>query len=334
MLKRMPRTIAAEQSLKSGLFKLRDIAACAYGNGKWIQYRDAAGTCKLTMSMGEIVKNASVEDVEVSKALAVLSTGTLPENGVKTMVIENEKVEVNLFLKKVLLLLLSTLVGILSGCSAGKLSVPSGILATDQTVADEYMTDNSFLTARYGSDYTVTFVGGSGEGEVNQSGKSGIMSFQYMINDTDLYDVEVVKEKHDAWKVKGLLLESTTYSCDELSFSFSLCSTENYYEANGNLNINDTSIPVIVSVNCSLMTVENAELRQQYEKAWEQFSVTDVENMSSAERQQWDDREKACTMFTCSVEPQFDSFTAVINSDYADFFDNTVNTLHFHEIEP
>ena len=63
--------------------------------------------------------------------------------------------EVNLFLKKVLLLLLSTLVGILSGCSAGKLSVPSGILATDQTVADEYMTDNSFLTARYGSDYTV-----------------------------------------------------------------------------------------------------------------------------------------------------------------------------------
>ena len=57
--------------------------------------------------------------------------------------------EVNLFLKKVLLLLLSTLVGILSGCSAGKLSVPSGILATDQTVADEYMTDNSFLTARY-----------------------------------------------------------------------------------------------------------------------------------------------------------------------------------------
>lgn len=133
------------------------------------------------------------------------------------------------------------------------------------------MTDNSFLTARYGSDYTVTFVGGSGEGEVNQSGKSGIMSFQYMINDTDLYDVEVVKEKHDAWKVKGLLLESTTYSCDELSFSFSLCSTENYYEANGNLNINDTSIPVIVSVNCSLMTVENAELRQQYEKAWNNF---------------------------------------------------------------
>ena len=87
MLKRMPHTITAEQSLKSGLFKLRDIAACAYGNGKWIQYRDAAGTCKLTMSMGEIVKNASVEDVEVSKALAVLSTGTLPENGVKSMVI-------------------------------------------------------------------------------------------------------------------------------------------------------------------------------------------------------------------------------------------------------
>ena len=87
MLKRMPRTIAAEQSLKSGLFKLRDIAACAYGNGKWIQYRDAAGTCKLTMSMGEIVKNASLEDVEASKALAVLATGTLPENGVKSMVI-------------------------------------------------------------------------------------------------------------------------------------------------------------------------------------------------------------------------------------------------------
>ena len=84
MLKRMPRTIAAEQSLKSGLFKLRDIAACAYGNGKWIQYRDAAGTCQLTMSMGEIVKNASLEDVEASKALAVLSTGTLPENGVKS----------------------------------------------------------------------------------------------------------------------------------------------------------------------------------------------------------------------------------------------------------
>ena len=83
-----------------------------------------------------------------------------------------------------------------------------------------------------------------------------------------------------------------------------------------------------MSVNCSLMTVENAELRQQYEKAWEQFSVTD------AERQHWEAREKACTMFTCSVEPQFDSFTAVINSDYADFFDNTVNTLHFHEIEP
>ena len=82
MLKRMPRTIAAEQSLKSGLFKLRDIAACAYGNGKWIQYRDAAGTCQLTMSMGEIVKNASLEDVEASKALAVLATGTLPENGV------------------------------------------------------------------------------------------------------------------------------------------------------------------------------------------------------------------------------------------------------------
>lgn len=87
MLKRMPRTIAAEQSLKSGLFKLGDIAACAYGNGKWIQYRDAAGTCKLTMSMGEIVKNASLEDVEASKALAVLATGTLPENGVKSMVI-------------------------------------------------------------------------------------------------------------------------------------------------------------------------------------------------------------------------------------------------------
>ena len=87
MLKRMPRTMTAEQSLKSGLFKLRDIAACAYGNGKWIQYRDAAGTCKLTMSMGEIVKNASVEDVEASKALAVLSATALPENGVKTMVI-------------------------------------------------------------------------------------------------------------------------------------------------------------------------------------------------------------------------------------------------------
>lgn len=87
MLKRMPRTMTAEQSLKSGLFKLRDIAACAYGNGKWIQYRDAAGTCKLSMSMGEIVKNASLEDVEASKALAVLSTGTLPENGVKSMVI-------------------------------------------------------------------------------------------------------------------------------------------------------------------------------------------------------------------------------------------------------
>ena len=84
MLKRMPRTITAEQSLKSGLFKLRDIAACAYGNGKWIQYRDAAGTYQLTTSMGEIVKNASLEDVEASK---VLSTGTLPENGVKTMVI-------------------------------------------------------------------------------------------------------------------------------------------------------------------------------------------------------------------------------------------------------
>ena len=80
----MPRTITAEQSLKSGLFKLRDIAACAYGNGKWIQYRDAAGTYQLTTSMGEIVKNASLEDVEASK---VLSTGTLPENGVKTMVI-------------------------------------------------------------------------------------------------------------------------------------------------------------------------------------------------------------------------------------------------------
>lgn len=55
-------------------------------------------------------------------------------------------------------MLLSTLVGILSGCSAGKLSVPSGILATDQTVADEYMTDNSFLTASM-VRYTVTFVG-------------------------------------------------------------------------------------------------------------------------------------------------------------------------------
>ena len=87
MLKRMPRTIAAEQSLKSGLFKLRDIAACAYGNGKWIQYRDAAGTYQFTMSMGEIVKNASPEDVEASKALAVLSATALPENGVKSMVI-------------------------------------------------------------------------------------------------------------------------------------------------------------------------------------------------------------------------------------------------------
>ena len=71
-----------------------------------------------------------------------------------------------------------------------------------------------------------------------------------------------------------------------------------------------------------------------------QFKLNEIQlkksqdDMSLAERQQWDDREKACTMFTCSVEPQFDSFTAVINSDYADFFDNTVNTLHFHEIEP
>ena len=237
-------------------------------------------------------------------------------------------------MKKVLLLLLSTLVGILSGCSTGKLSVSPGILATDQTVADEYMADNSFLTARYGSDYTVTFVGGSGDGEVNQSGKSGTMLFQYIVNNTDLYDVQVVKEKHDAWKVKGLLLESATYSCDELSFSFSPRSEENYYEANGSLNIKGTSIPVMVSVSCSFMKVENAELRQQYEKAWGQFSVADVENMSSTERQQWDDRDKACTMFTCSVEPQFDSFTAIVNSDYADFFDNTVNTLHFREIEP
>ena len=85
MLKRMPRTMTAEQSLKSGLFKLRDIAACAYGNGKWIQYRDAAGTCQLTMSMGEIVKNASLEDVEASKALAVLSATALPENGVNAV---------------------------------------------------------------------------------------------------------------------------------------------------------------------------------------------------------------------------------------------------------
>ena len=81
------------------------------------------------------------------------------------------------------------------------------------------------------------------------------------------------------------------------------------------------------------MTVENAELRQQYEKEWAQVSIADVENMSSSERQQWEDRENACTMFTCSVEPQFNSFTAVVNSDYTDFFDNTVNTLHFHEIE-
>ena len=236
-------------------------------------------------------------------------------------------------MKKVILLLLSILVGILSGCSTNKTLISPGIFATEQTTADEYMTNNSFLTARYGSDYTVTFVGGSGGGEVSQSGKSGTMSFQYMVNDTDLYDVEVVKEKHDAWEVKGLLLISATYSCDEISFSFSPCSTENYYEPNGTLSINDTSIPVIVSVNCSLMKVENAELRQQYEKAWNQFSITDIKNMSSAERQQWEDRENACTMFTCSVEPQFDSFTAVVNSDYTDFFDNTVNTLHFHEIE-
>ena len=45
MLKRMPRTIAAEQSLKSGLFKLRDIAACAIGIGMWILCGDAAGAC-------------------------------------------------------------------------------------------------------------------------------------------------------------------------------------------------------------------------------------------------------------------------------------------------
>lgn len=87
MLKRMPHAIAAEQSLKSGLFKLRDIAACAYGNGKWIQYWDAEGSCKLTASMGEVIKNACTEDAETAKALAVLSANELPENGVKTMVI-------------------------------------------------------------------------------------------------------------------------------------------------------------------------------------------------------------------------------------------------------
>ena len=87
MLKRMPHAIAAEQSLKSGLFKLRDIAACAYGNGKWIQYWDAEGSCKLTASMGEVIKNACTEDAETAKALAVLSATELPENGVKTMVI-------------------------------------------------------------------------------------------------------------------------------------------------------------------------------------------------------------------------------------------------------
>ena len=87
MLKRMSRAAAADRSLKNGLLKLRDIAASAYGNGKWIQYRDTAGTCQLTASMGEIVKNACVEDVETAKVLAVLSAGALPENGVKSMVI-------------------------------------------------------------------------------------------------------------------------------------------------------------------------------------------------------------------------------------------------------
>ena len=67
MLKRMPRTITAEQSLKSGLFKLRDIAACAYGNGKWIQYRDAAGTCLL-----EKAENLGCTEADVNAVYALL----------------------------------------------------------------------------------------------------------------------------------------------------------------------------------------------------------------------------------------------------------------------
>ena len=173
-------------------------------------------------------------------------------------------------LKKIIWFLLSVSIALLAGCSKSPLSLPEGILATDQSVADDYLTENPLLIARYGADYTVAFQGGAGDGEVTSRGKSGTMTFQYLINDTEECAVEVSKEKGGAWNVTGALLQSIPYSCDEVSLSFTPRSAEHYEEANGTLVLNGEPISVIVSAGCSHLNVEDATLRQQYEADWGQ----------------------------------------------------------------
>lgn len=234
--------------------------------------------------------------------------------------------------KKLLWFLLFILIVLLTGCSKSPLSFPEGILATDQSVADKYLSENPLLIARYGADYTVTFQGGAGDGEVTSRGKSGTMTFQYLINDTEECDVEVSKEKQGVWNVMGALLCSIPYSCEEINLSFTSRSAEHYEEANGTLVLHGEPISVIVSAGCSYLKVEDAKLRQQYEADWGQVSIAEVEAMSSEEKQRWTEREDACILFTCSVEPHFDAFTATLDPEYQGCLGEEVSTLHFHEM--
>lgn len=233
--------------------------------------------------------------------------------------------------KKILWFLLSASIALLTGCSHAPLSLPEGILATDQSAADEYISENPLLIQRYGADYTVTFQGGAGDGEVTAHGKSGTMTFQYIINGTEECDVEVTQEKGGPWTVTGALLCSIPYSCEEVALSFTSRSAEHYDEANGTLVLNGKPVSVIVSAGCSNMKVEDASLRQQYEADWGQFSIPEIEAMRSEEKQRWAEREKACTIFTCSVVPQFDSFTATLDPEYQGCLGEAVSTLHFYE---
>ena len=54
--------------------------------------------------------------------------------------------------------------------------------------------------------------------------------------------------------------------------------------------------------------------------------------MSSEEKQRWAEREDACTLFTCSVEPHFDSFVATLDPEYQGYLGKDVRTRHFHEV--
>lgn len=239
-------------------------------------------------------------------------------------------------MKKVLFLLLSAMtISLLSGCYNNLVSLPDGFFSSDQTTAEEYMTNNPLLIEKYGADYTFSFHSGSGIGEKNWKGYSGEMEFEYLVNETDRCAVSLSKKKHENWEVTGFLLKSANYECKEVNLTFGqrIYDDDHRYDANGILEVNGQEIPVIVGMTCRTLRVEDVVMRQEYQKAWQKLSEDEFFNMNLEERQKWQNKEKACTIFSCSVEPQFDSFVATIYPDYEGILGNNIKVLHFSAVQ-